>query len=880
MKTLHVGGLSVINRHKTLESALKKAQDDDIIMLHKTINESVTIDKAIIIDGNNNKFKVNKSTLGIKTTANVVIKNIRFIVEPRANAIVAENNLTLKNIKVKLVGPIREFYPIIYCDNKKTIIENCELTKFTSEENTNVLIKNTVFKNYYGNNLHLDNNAEFSRISGNANIENSSLSHIKINNADIIDSQIGPYVHLNNYNLENIDIVQKELQANVKLNKEPDETMDNISDDKYCLFLEGKGTLSNYSINLENDEFLGIYGNNTSLEVNDSISKTEFEIRLNGGDVKFIDSVDSNFWNLNKTKFAKIRSKINTNIEEESALEKLNKLVGQKNVKNKIQSIMNTIQMNTKTADSNFEFSNHMIFAGEPGVGKAEWVENRIITPDGEKRFGDLKVGDCVFDENGELTRVLNIFPQGKLPAYKLTTIHGKSGIYSSEHLWSVTKNCENKNTIITLGEMMDNLNANTGTQYGLPITKPLQFAEKVLLIDPYTMGISITNNFNEFMPKEYLEGSIEQRYSLLQGLMDNNGNITKTIGTSGTLDYSLTYTTVSSKLKEDFIWLVRSLGYEATVTINRSEHQGKYYNINILAKNSEKHKFFRTPEKLKLSNEARKQNDYYCNTTNIDKITPLNTNLEMMCIQVENPSHLYISSDMLVTHNTTIAKIVGEALFEIGALPENKFTEATVDSLIKGYVGQTAENTRQILDNALGGVLFIDEAYQLTVKDGQNTFNDEAISVIIRYMEEHRNDLVVIAAGYSKEMKEFLASNPGLSRRFQWVEFEDYSKEEMSEIFELMRKSAKVEYDDPRLPVLLPVLFEKVIKLNLQTPDVKGRTTNGGNGGLVRNVYQKIITQRNNRVMNTGSNNHNITKEDIVNGFKEEIAGINNRKL
>ena len=231
-------------------------------------------------------------------------------------------------------------------------------------------------------------------------------------------------------------------------------------------------------------------------------------------------------------------------------------------------------------------------------------------------------------------------------------------------------------------------------------------------------------------------------------------------------------------------------------------------------------------------------------------------------------------------TGKTTIAKIVAEALFEIGAIPENKCTEATVDSLIKGYVGQTAENTRKILDNALGGVLFIDEAYQLTVKEGQNTFNDEALSVLIRYMEEHRKDLIVIAAGYSKEMKEFLGSNIGLSRRFQWVEFEDYSPQDMANIFNLMMKSANMELDDPKLINGLPNLFEKVISSNLRTPDINGRVTNGGNGGLVRNVYQKIITARNNRVVETMSDNRKITKNDILDGFKEEILGIKNRQL
>ena len=242
-----------------------------------------------------------------------------------------------------------------------------------------------------------------------------------------------------------------------------------------------------------------------------------------------------------------------------------------------------------------------------------------------------------------------------------------------------------------------------------------------------------------------------------------------------------------------------------------------------------------------------------------------------MMCIQVENPTHLYLSSDMLVTHNTTVGKIYAKALFEVGAIPENKVTFATNDTLVKGYIGQTGENVARILDDALGGVLFIDEAYQLTVKEGEKTFNDEVISVLIRYMEDHRDNLVVIAAGYSKEMRQFLASNSGLSRRFQWIEFDDYTSDEMVQIFELMRKQNDDQYSSDVDPRIIKALFAKLVELNLSRPDANGRITNGGNGGLVRNVYQRITQAKNDRFVTYGGE-LTITKADIVKGFEVEM--------
>lgn len=234
-------------------------------------------------------------------------------------------------------------------------------------------------------------------------------------------------------------------------------------------------------------------------------------------------------------------------------------------------------------------------------------------------------------------------------------------------------------------------------------------------------------------------------------------------------------------------------------------------------------------------------------------------------------------------TGKTTIAEIVAEALFEIGAIPQNKFTEATSDEFVKGYVGQTGENTRKILDKALGGVLFIDEAYELTVKDNENSFNSEVISVLIRYMETHRNDLVVIAAGYTKEMNEFLSSNPGLVRRFQIIEFQDYTNQELAEIFEKIRSSYGDEYANEGLKDLIIPLFHKLTTLNLSIPDSKGRITNGGNGGLVRNVYQQIIQARNNRCVDQNDNsaqNMRLTQQDILIGFKVELDKAEKRRI
>lgn len=234
--------------------------------------------------------------------------------------------------------------------------------------------------------------------------------------------------------------------------------------------------------------------------------------------------------------------------------------------------------------------------------------------------------------------------------------------------------------------------------------------------------------------------------------------------------------------------------------------------------------------------------------------------------------SHHMIFAGDPGTGKTTAAKLVAQALFEIGAIPENKCMEVPASQMIKGFVGQTGEHVESILKKALGGVLFIDEAYELMVKDNQNTFNNDVLAVLLRYMEDHRKDLVVIAAGYEKEMREFLASNVGLTRRFQWVYFEDYTPEEMAEIFLSMSEQYKESFDFAEPIVPLASCFETLTGFYLNHPDAKGRVTNGGNGGLARNLFQQVIFARNNRIADYPESTMKITENDIQAGFHEEL--------
>ncbi|HEX8906214.1 MAG TPA: AAA family ATPase, partial [Longimicrobiaceae bacterium] len=135
-------------------------------------------------------------------------------------------------------------------------------------------------------------------------------------------------------------------------------------------------------------------------------------------------------------------------------------------------------------------------------------------------------------------------------------------------------------------------------------------------------------------------------------------------------------------------------------------------------------------------------------------------------------------------TGKTTVARIIARLYAAVGALRGSKFTEASRSDLVAGYVGQTAIKTREVIDKTRPGVLFIDEAYALTPRFDSD-FGHEAISTLVKAMEDYRSDFAVIVAGYEDEMTDFIESNPGLRSRFKtYINFPDYSPEELTEIF------------------------------------------------------------------------------------------------
>ena len=205
-------------------------------------------------------------------------------------------------------------------------------------------------------------------------------------------------------------------------------------------------------------------------------------------------------------------------------------------------------------------------------------------------------------------------------------------------------------------------------------------------------------------------------------------------------------------------------------------------------------------------------------------------------------------------TGKTTIARIISNILYNLGYIKENKLIEVSSKDLVAEYVGQTAPKTMSVIEKSLNGVLFIDEAYTLAVK-GDNTYNAEAIATLIQCMENYRDKLVVIFAGYTKEMQDFLNSNSGIVSRIGYtLEFDDYTTDELKEIFLGMMNKAGFIVKDNAMTYL-----EEIIN---KYRNMK----NFGNARFIRNIYEKTIIKHASNVKDKKRKDvlKTITKEDI----------------
>jgi len=213
-------------------------------------------------------------------------------------------------------------------------------------------------------------------------------------------------------------------------------------------------------------------------------------------------------------------------------------------------------------------------------------------------------------------------------------------------------------------------------------------------------------------------------------------------------------------------------------------------------------------------------------------------------------------------TGKTTVARLMGQIYKELGILSKGHLVETDRSGMVAGYIGQTAIQTDKLIESALDGVLFIDEAYTLTPENADRDFGKEAVDTLLKRMEDYRDRLIVIVAGYPDEMARFINSNPGLKSRFtRYFLFEDYNGDELLQIFKLLCE---------QYHFILEVEAQEKILAHFNCLYLN-RDKNFGNGRTVRNIFEKVIQKQANRIVNIAL----LNKEAMTTIIADDVLDI-----
>ena len=539
---------------------------------------------------------------------------------------------------------------------------------------------------------------------------------------------------------------------------------------------------------------------------------------------------------------------LNLKAEIEEANKKLRDVVGLSEVKDFISHLKSHIEFE-KMNMLNTGIGYHMIFTGNPGTGKTTIA--RIIAQY-MKGLGVLSTGQLVEVSRADLVAgyvgqtakktkdIIDKAMGGVLfidEAYSLVQNADDSfGIEAVDMLVKCMEDARNDLIIILAGyskEMGRFLKTNPGlkSRFNYTIAFPDYTADELIKI---SQNISFEKQYS--IAEECLEPLhklFEQKQSANR-LDGGNGRLARNVVEKAIFKHS-------QRLVEQ--------------GVSSSEERDKY----LLTK-----KDFDFNQNGKIVFDLEKE---FSSIIGLEEVKDhirsiysfLRVNKEREAFGLSNPNsqtlHMVFTGNP-GTGKTTVARIVAKILFEMEVLLTNKMVEADRSSLVAGYVGQTASKTIEVLEQARGGVLFIDEAYSLA-NGGENDFGREAIDTIVKYMEDNRGDIVVILAGYTREMKKFFDMNSGLASRFPTViEFPDYSSEELVNIIKIMYVENNY--------LLGQGTEEKIYELFIHAKE----RPYFGNARYARNLYEKSIRNLSVRVSKSGV----FTKETLTTVLPEDI--------
>lgn len=535
-------------------------------------------------------------------------------------------------------------------------------------------------------------------------------------------------------------------------------------------------------------------------------------------------------------------------MELEEVRQELAQVIGLDQVKEYVLSLENNLKVQQLRAGKGLKSTNlsmHMIFAGNPGTGKttiarivAKYLKAIGVLSSGhlcEVTRADL-VGQYAGHTAIKTTDVIKSALGGVLfidEAYSLS--RGQGDIFGTEAIDALVKGMEdNRDDLVVIlagyeKEMQDFLKANSGLKSRFPnivhfadytIDEMCQIADVTAKAKGYKISDLCTEGLRQTFAKQQIKGKNDS----------GNGRLVRNLIEDAILKQSQRI--IQNPEDNMELLIPDDFGFKKAAEFDLDKRLAEVIGLDDVKK------YIRSLNaRIKIQNMRKHAGLKTDNTQTLHMIF------------AGNPG----------TGKTMMARTVADVLYNLNVIQTNKLIETDRSGLVAGYVGQTALKTRRVIESALGGVLFVDEAYSLA-QGGKNDFGQEAIDTLVKMMDDNRDQLVVILAGYSEDMRNFLNRNAGLQSRFaNIIEFPDYNTDELMKIAENMyADNGYVLAADSKV-----MLREKFAEARLQEKF--------GNGRYVRNVFEKSINNQALRLSDTDT----ISKDALLTITKSDIQEV-----
>lgn len=527
--------------------------------------------------------------------------------------------------------------------------------------------------------------------------------------------------------------------------------------------------------------------------------------------------------------------------EEEIDIDaKLNELAGVENAKSTLLKIKAYIGKNDKEG-----ISTHMVFTGNPGTGKSV-IAN--IYAEFLYKNGIISRNRCIECSAKDLVSLFTGESKTKVEDEVRSALGGLLYVYDAENL-DVANNAGYKEALDTFVKQMKEHRGEIAIVFGGPTN---EMNELILNNPEFEACIKFRVNFPDYTREELkqivVSEASKKKYTYEDDALNLLLDVVDLLRRTDT--YSNARTALSINEQAIVLQNYRTVNDKSNtiISIDDVRRYMDEHNINIVGSNG-------------IGNsDARKELDALVGLEDIkETIDNLVSYFAMNKDRQNIDFHMAFLGNP-GTGKTEVARILGKLLNQEGLLPTNKFIEVTRADLVGKYVGHTAPKVQDVVSKAMGGVLYIDEAYSLAF-GSENDFGAEAISELLKLMEDRRGEFCVIFAGYTQEMKKLFALNPGLSSRVKFdLEFKDYSFDEFMKIAQLFLKREEYEMSEEDLKLLVSCVYLAHHKKNF------------ANVRSLREALSRVEIKQAGRVRKEGNINRILTKVDIESTFGQDV--------